>query len=147
MVWGCFSYHGTGRLVFIEGTMDKYQYVEILVNNLRASASEMGLSEFIFQQDNDPKHTSKHTKGFFEEMGIDVLPWPSQSPDLNPIEHIWALIKRRLSGKVCRSREQLKEALQREWALVTKEYCMNLIDSMPRRIRSVLTSNGGHTLY
>jgi transposase len=86
MVWGCFSYYGVGRLVFIEGTMNAPQYVCLLANNLFESAADMGLDKFIFQQDNDPKHKSKLATSFFRERGIDLLSWPSQSPDMNPIE-------------------------------------------------------------
>jgi hypothetical protein len=73
MVWGCFSYHGVGRLVFIDGIMDATKYVNILSNNLNASANLMGLESFIFQQDNDPKHTSKLARLFFERKNINLL--------------------------------------------------------------------------
>jgi hypothetical protein len=82
MVWACFSYYGVGRLVFIDGTMDATKYVSILADNLRQSASNMGLLDFIFQQDNDPKHTSRLAEAFFGETGIKRLTWPSQSPDM-----------------------------------------------------------------
>jgi hypothetical protein len=91
MVWGCFSYYGMWKLVFIHGTMDAVKYVDILSNNLASSAESMRLDSFTFQQDNDPKHTSRIAKNYFAAKNIDLLPWPPQSPDLNPIEAIWAL--------------------------------------------------------
>ena len=76
-LWGCFSFNGVGNLNFIEGTMDKYQYVDILSNNIASLAEKMGLNEYIFQQVNDPKHASAYAKEFFAAMEIAVFDWPS----------------------------------------------------------------------
>jgi hypothetical protein len=74
-----------GRLVFIDGKMDKFVYHRILVENLKQSAEGFGINRFIFQQDNDPKHISKIVKEYFKENNIEVLDLPAQSPDLNTI--------------------------------------------------------------
>ena len=67
MVWGCMSYKGVGKLVFIEETMDRFVYKKILAENLKSSCDIFGFSEdFIFQQDNDPKHKSKYVNEFFD---------------------------------------------------------------------------------
>jgi hypothetical protein len=126
MVWGCFSYHGVGKLVFIDGKMDAAKYVDILSNNLEESAIMMGLGSYTFQQDNDPKHTSKLAKSYFYDKNIDLLPWPAQSPDLNPIETLWALIKKKLEGMIFKNRHELKEAILREWNGIPKELCEEL---------------------
>lgn len=67
-----------------------YKKINILLNNLSTSATDMGLETFIFQQDNDPKHTSRLTKRYSEEKNIKLLPWTPQSQDLNSIEPLWA---------------------------------------------------------
>ena len=87
MLWGCFSAAGTGRLVAIEWRMNAAKYREILEENLFQSAQDLRLSRwFTFQQDNDPKHTAKTTKEWLQNNSVNVLEWPSQSPDLNPTE-------------------------------------------------------------
>jgi hypothetical protein len=86
MVWGMFSSSGTSSLVRVEGRMDAALYKNILENNLLLFAkNKMGV-DWIFQYDNDPKHTSKLVKSWPKSQNIRVLKWPAQSPDLNPIE-------------------------------------------------------------
>ncbi|KAF7686599.1 Transposable element Tcb2 transposase [Cucumispora dikerogammari] len=99
MFWGRFSKYGVGKLKVIDGFMDKYGYVDILRSNLEASAEKFGLVAYKFQQDNDPKHTSRYAREYMSRNNIDVLVWLSMSPDLNPIENLWAYIKQKLRGK------------------------------------------------
>uniref|UniRef100_A0A9J7YJZ1 Tc1-like transposase DDE domain-containing protein n=1 Tax=Cyprinus carpio carpio TaxID=630221 RepID=A0A9J7YJZ1_CYPCA len=87
MLWGCFSAAGTGQLVAIEGKINSAKYRDILDENLLQSAQDLRLGRrFTFQQDNDPNHTAKIMKEWLHNNSVTVLEWPSQSPDLNPIE-------------------------------------------------------------
>jgi hypothetical protein len=130
-------------LIFIEETMNRFLYLSILANNLSQSAEDMGLDEFIFQQDNDPKHSSKLVTRFLEEKKIEKLEWPSQSPDLNPIEHVWAKMKYDLRGKTFRNKNELKAELKRMWENIDGEFLKKVISSIPKRIMEVVKAKGG----
>ena len=104
--------------------------------------------EIIFQQDNDPKHTSRRAQIWFEEQGIKFLDWPAQSPDLSPIKHTWFHLKRCLSDYE-RTPKGVYELWDRvvEWRKISVEECQKCIESMPRRIQGVIKAKGGHTKY
>ena len=84
MLWGCFSAAGAVRLVRIEGIKNEVEYREILDENLLQSTQDLRLGRrFTFQLDNNPKHTVKTTQEWLRDKSLNVLEWPSQSPDLN----------------------------------------------------------------
>ncbi|GFS49064.1 transposable element Tcb2 transposase [Trichonephila clavipes] len=94
MVWGCMAASGVGKLVFIDGIMHKMAYLNILQNNLKESANKLGLgSNFIFQQDNDPKHTAFVLKEWLPYHCRNQLNTPPQSPDLNVIERCYPILR------------------------------------------------------
>lgn len=151
MIWGCMTYHGVGKVTKIDGRMNAELYCNILGRCLQPTLEMYGLErkEIIFQQDNDPKHTSKRAKKWFEDSGLYVLPWPPQSPDLNPIEHLWDVLKRRLNAYANPPAGilELWERIDSQWESISRETCMRLIESMPRRIKAVLKAKGGNTGY
>ncbi len=98
----------------------------------------------IYQQDNAPCHKSRQTMAWFAENQFDEMDWPPRSPDLNPIEHIWSMIDQRISGIRFDSLAQLEEELVRQWNAITRSDCVNLIESMPERIRLCLKAKGSY---
>ena len=88
MIWGCFSTLGVRNIEIIEGRINGAYHRNILERCLHQSVHLLSLKPgWVFQQDNDPKHTAKLTKSWLSSNRIDILKWPSQSPDLNPIEN------------------------------------------------------------
>lgn len=147
MVWGCFSYYGKGKLIILDHTVTSTRYQQVLSENLIESANMMGLNEFIFQQDNAPAHTSNLLKQFFKENHIDLLPWPANSPDLNPIENIWGHISLELSKRSVKTINDMKCQILDIWQSLDTLYLQTLADSMPNRLREVIERNGKHANY
>lgn len=148
-VWGCFSSRGVGKILKIEGNLTAEKYKNILRYHMKPSAQDIyGKSGWIFQQDNDPKHTATIVKNYFRQSGVEVLDWPSQSPDLNPIEHLWKELDRRVrKNHHPTNLDGLWEALKKEWYSIPVEVCKTLVHSMPRRCQAVIKSSGGPTKY
>jgi hypothetical protein len=110
---------------------------------------ELDAENVIFQQDNAPCHTSKMTKDAFSEIELEVLDWPAQSPDLNPIEHFWGYVARELKSntRILQSKEELWDEIQKILTNVNQELCRKLIGTMPRRIIDVIKAKGGYTKW
>lgn len=147
MLWGCFSYSGVGELYLIEGKMDRFVYTRILHTALRKSIKDFGIEDFIFQQDNDPKHTSGHVKAYFDKNDIFVMDWPSQSPDMNPIENLWYVLKCNVAKRNPKNKTELVEFCKEEWGKIDPEFIKKLVLSMNKRCREVLDAKGRHTSY
>lgn len=104
---------------------------------------------FLFMHDNAPAHRARRLQAYLEEEEIEQLPWPPYSPDLNPIEHLWdaldrAVRKRRVQPTTL---VELENALVEEWDELSRRDINKLVESMPRRVTSVIQAQGGYTKY
>lgn len=143
-VWG--AIHGKRKfpLYLFTQNMDSILYQHILKSNMLPIYISIKNTRLVFQMDNDPKHKSKSTQNFLASNSIKVLSWPSQSPDLNPMENVWADLKRRVELRNPKNEQELRGAIEKEWQNVNTE---NLVESMKRRLKECIDANGGHTSY
>ncbi len=105
-----------------------------------------GDADFIFQQDLAPAHTAKGTKSWFNDHGVTVLDWPANSPDLNPIENLWGIVKRKMRDTRPNNADDLKAPVKETWASIPPQQCHKLI-TMPRQIEAVIKAKGAPTKY
>lgn len=154
MMWAGISMEGRTELVFIPGggrgrglNADRY-ITDILQDHVVPYAGfyEEG---FHHMQDNAPCHTARVTRAYLAEVGIPTLAWPPLSPDLNPIEHLWDYLKRKVRARDFAPDTilALKEALVEEWGACPQDTIRKLIRSMKNRIACVKKARGGNTKY
>ena len=131
--WGAISgRHGRGGLKFLpkNQTMNGEWYTAILEDHLLPWYQGRHCNWFM--QDGAPCHTSKHSMGWLRDKGVRVLPWPGNSPDLNPIENAWNLIKNRLENCKFKNLAELEACIKMVWCReVTPRYMAKLERSMP----------------
>jgi transposase len=147
MVWGCFSAHGHGSLNVFNAreTVNAARYLQVLDGRLQVHMEIHGCD--IYQQDSAPCHTARVCRAWFQNQGIRLLDWPGNSPDLNPIEHLWAQMKRKVAWMRPSSISSLKEAILSVWEDISPASCEKLVSSMPSRIAAVVAAHGGPTRY
>ncbi len=148
MIWAAMSTAGVGPLSFLKSTVNAAIYQKILEHFILPSADKLyGDADFIFQQDLAPAHTAKGTKSWFNDHGVTVLDWPANSPDLNPIENLWGIVKRKMRDTRPKNADDLKATVKETWASIPPQQCHKLITSMPPRIEAVIKAKGAPTKY
>ncbi|CAB5366076.1 unnamed protein product [Rhizophagus irregularis] len=144
--WGGFCIRGKTSLFCFRGIMDGKFYTKILERQIPEVYSMLGDS-WRLQQDNDPKHTSRVAKEFLKNNVPEVMDWPSNSPDLNPIENLWAIVKRNTELRRPKNLNELDVFLHEEWVKIPNNLLINLVNSMPQRCREVIDRNGERIPY
>lgn len=152
MIWGCIARDGVGRLKVLDGIMNARKYTDdVLEAKLVRSAEAIfgpNYRHYIFQQDGAPCHTAKVCMKWFADNGITLLDWPGNSPDLNPIENLWARLKRLVAAKRPSNKRELIASIIASWHnTISPDDLKCLVDSMPRRCEAVIKAKGYPTKY
>ncbi len=160
MVWACFWELERSNLYALERDCEAKKngysarsYIHVLDDNL-LGIYQPGL---VFMQDNAPIHTAEAVALWFRENGINVMEWPPYSPDMNPIEHLWFLLKEHVykvnppindvNGGEDKIKEALFDALYKAWEALDEYYLHDLVWSMERRVKALIASEGWYTKY
>jgi len=146
MYWGCISYDGTIALIWCSNSMKAAEYLTVLEEAaIQVATSGFGLT---FMDDNAPIHRANVVREWMEVHAVNCLPWPAYSPDLNPIENIWASMKQKIrDGAQITTLDELDAAVRREWANISVATIHKLYDSMKKRLQKCKSAHGYPTKY
>ena len=148
MVWGCFSYYGVGEIIICDGNMNTEKYIETLQNHLLPSIRNLGIDNPYHLDDSAPCRRSLIVKNWHRQIEIRKIDWPGNSPDMNPIENLWAIIKYKLKRKKILNKQNLVREIENIWNNeISLECCQSLSNSMVSRIASLKKSKGKSTKY
>ena len=147
LVWTCFSSRGSGDL-FIQSmnkTMNSSDSLKILKKSLRKTMITHNCK--YFQHDNARIHTAKKIVKFLQDINVDVIKWPSNSPDIAPIENIFGWMKKHLEKRDIRTIPKLKREVRKTFKMLKRSFLKNLVKSLPKRLQLVIKSNGEMIKY
>jgi transposase len=146
MMWGAISDTGGTNLVHVNGTLTAQRYCDEILQHHVVPITQIN-GQF-FQRDNARPHTACVIITYLQNNNIPVLPWPPKSPDLNPIEHLWYELDRRVGEQPApQSLQEVVVALQAVWANIPQQVIRNLTPSIGRRCQALIDARLGHTRY
>ena len=145
--WATIWTGGRSRLYVTQLSVTGFIYRHLLENFVEEKRDDLP-EHWILQDDNAPPHRAEVVLEFKDDQGIESLPWAANSPDLNPIEHEWDWLGRRVRSHAQPANlRKLAELLREEWKPIPQEFLDNLVRSMSNRVGAVLESRGGYTRY
>lgn len=150
MVWAGISTDARTDLVFVDnGALTARRYIEEILQEVVVPFAPFIGNQFTLMHDNARPHVARVVSEYLDEVELPRLEWPACSPDLNPIEHLWDLLKRAVRRRPVQplTLQDLRLALAEEYQAIPQERISNLIHSMPRRMQAVIAARGGNTRY
>ena len=147
-MWGCFSSRGPGAMAFYDDNMDTRLYTDYMARHMKPYALRLWPNEqWYYLQDGAGYHTSRPSLQWFHTNGVSVIQISPYSPDFNPIENLWADLKRRIEARNASSIQKLRQILIEEWENTSADLCSRLAHSMQRRCQLVVEAIGLRTPY
>ena len=146
-VYSCFSEKSFGEIYCFTENLNVELLCTIYEKTLLPSARNFFREDnnsWKLQEDNDPKHTSGKAKRWKNDNDVNTISWPSQSPDLNPMENIWAVLKANISNYKPRLVKYLIKIIKWEWKKLDGVFAENLVLSIKNRISLILANEGDH---
>ena len=146
MVWGGISLNYRTPLGILNGNLTAQWYVDQVLRLHVAPFMEAHRDLRVFQHDGARPHAAALTRTFLEEE-VQTLHWVPYSPDLNPIEHLWDILGRRVARREPHTRARLIQVLTEEWDAIPQDSIRRLIQIMRNRCRECVAADGGYIRY
>ena len=148
MVWGAIRFGWKSQLLVIDGNLTAQRYIDEVLSQEITPRFNVNVND-IFMHDNARPHAARITQDYLQANNVQQLPWAPYSPDMNPIEHLWDHLDRRVRARNPgpSTLPELRQALIEEWNAYPQRKINRLVLSMPRRVRALTRSRGGHTRY
>lgn len=148
-LWACICAEGLGHAELYSGNLDSTRHRDILRHSLiKSMRAFYPAGPWLFQQDNVRFHTTPETIEFLHGKGVTWLDeWPPWSPDLNPIENMWNVLKARVYARYPQSLEELEAFIREEHAAIDLPFLSRICRSMPRRLQLVIDYEGHKIPY
>ena len=151
-VWGCVSNDCKLDLVDIRGNLNAQRYVDEILPPPHVEPhmdNHRLMDRPIYMHDGATPHTAHLSQDYLHRAAVDVMLWPSMSPDLNIMENIWSYMSSHINGAAVlpRSAEQLRRAVHDAWLEVSQARIRRLVASLRRRFVAVINARGGPTRY
>uniref|UniRef100_A0A8B9R9L4 Transposase Tc1-like domain-containing protein n=1 Tax=Astyanax mexicanus TaxID=7994 RepID=A0A8B9R9L4_ASTMX len=151
-LWAAFCWDTLGPVIAVDASLTSDSYLDIVAEQVPAF---MGMvfpdGSGFFQQDNAPCHTADCVQEWFEEHSeeFSLLPWPTDSPDLNPMKTMWDVLEQQVQSAAAPpgNLQELKDLLMKSWCQIPQNNFRGLVESMPQRVEAVLAANGGPTAF
>lgn len=152
MIWGIISSRRVYDIhIFDAGSINAARYCDECLSLLNTTRCDYIIEndgdEPIFMQDNAKIHKARITMDLLRQLRLEILDWPANSPDLNPIENIWSILKRRIGAYFPKTREEVEKAVREEWPKLTSDDVGPCTSNMRERLQAVIDAEGGHTRW
>ena len=144
MVWGAVGVGYKSKLFRFKETCNKETYMQMLDGQgiFEELDNQFGRGQYVFQQDNAPPHVARDTIAWIQARAHMINDWPARSPDLNPIEVMWALLKPKIDVSKIKTADELFKRTEEAWINIDQEIVDNVCSSFEARLRVVLHLRG-----